>query len=170
MLSLGLVWIWISIPSSQNKYTLGLKFPHQGFQAPAIKLVDVEGKAKNLSDFYGKPVFINYWASWCPPCQAEMPAIEKIYHEYTEEGLIVVSVNASNQDSLVDVQTFLQAYSINFPVYFDKNGEIGALYHITALPSSFFIGRDGRIVDIVIGGPLSEAQLRIQIESMLVGK
>ena len=120
-----------------------------------------------LSDLRGQPLLINLWASWCPPCKAEMPAFERAYRDYKEKGFQVLAVNATNQDNLNNAINFVQEYKLSFPILLDTNGEVSRQYHLNSLPTSFFVDRSGVIQQVIVGGPMSEALLRIRIDQLL---
>jgi peroxiredoxin len=163
----GLAWIFISADRT-NTSTAGLiPAPQQGFLAPDFELPTTSGETVKLSDLRGQAVLVNLWATWCPPCRAEMPAIEKIYNEYKDRGLVVLAVNMTYQDTLSDISPFVNEYGLTFPILTDETGSVGASYQLRSLPSSFFIGRDGIINEVVIGGPMAEALLRARVEEIL---
>jgi cytochrome c biogenesis protein CcmG/thiol:disulfide interchange protein DsbE len=163
----GATWIWASRADPQQTTGGGIPAPAQGFQAPDFNLNTMQGGSLQLSKLRGKPVLLSLWASWCPPCKAEMPAFEKAYRQYADQGFTVLAVNASNQDSLADAQAFVQANGLTFPILLDTDGRVSQLYNLRSLPTSFFIGRDGVIREVVVGGPISEAGMQIRIEQLL---
>jgi peroxiredoxin len=141
--------------------------PREGFLAPDFELQTSQGGTIRLSSFRGKPVLVNVWASWCPPCKAEMPAIQKAYETYQKAGLVVLGVNSTIQDDPARAISFAQSEQLTFPILFDSNGAITRLYLVHALPTSFFIGKDGVIQDVVIGGPMSEASLDTRMRTLV---
>jgi cytochrome c biogenesis protein CcmG, thiol:disulfide interchange protein DsbE len=141
--------------------------PHQGFLAPDFTAQSLSGEEVSLSSLKGRPVLVNLWASWCLPCRKEMPALERIYQEYQDEGLTILAVNATSQDQIDKVNAFVKEYRLTFPILLDNNGEIIKAYQISAFPTSFFISADGVIQDVVVGGPMSEALLRSRVEHLL---
>jgi cytochrome c biogenesis protein CcmG/thiol:disulfide interchange protein DsbE len=141
--------------------------PQSGFAAPDFALNTPTGETYTLSELKGNAVLVNLWATWCPPCRAEMPAIQKIYDEYREEGLIVLAINMTSQDNALNITPFVEQYELDFPILLDETGEVAAAYQLRSLPSSYFIDRAGIISEIVIGGPMSEALLRTRIEKIL---
>jgi cytochrome c biogenesis protein CcmG, thiol:disulfide interchange protein DsbE len=167
ILALGAVWVWASRANLQVTSGGGIPAPVQGFQAPDFELKSLQGESVQLSTLRGRPVLISLWASWCPPCKAEMPAFEKIYRQYADQGFTVLAVDASNQDSLADAQAFVQANGLTFPVLLDSDGHVSALYNLRSLPTSFFISGDGVIREVVVGGPISEAGLQIRVEQLI---
>lgn len=162
------IWIGLTIfvfpsPASETVYAV----PQQGFFAPNINLTTLDGESVDLADFRGRVVLVNIWASWCTPCKAEMPAIQRVYDKYKDEGFVVLAVNATNQDNLNDVKNFVSSQSLTFPILLDLEGEISNKYRVQALPTSFFITPDGIINEVVIGGPMAEALLESRISSLL---
>lgn len=99
ILGLGGIWIWLSTAPAGSTTAGQIPAPQRGFLAPAFTLETPEGESISLATLRGHPVLVNIWASWCVPCQAEMPAIQRVYDEYKEEGFEVLAVNATNQDS-----------------------------------------------------------------------
>ncbi len=167
LLLLGLGWIFISQTNSTETASGQPPAPQMGFAAPDFTLETLDGQSVTLSDLRGQAVVVNFWASWCPPCRAEMPAIQDMYADYAGRGLVVLAVNAASQDTLADTQSFITENNLTFPVLLDTTGSINTLYGVTSLPTTFFIGPDGVINEIVIGGPMTEASLRLRVESLL---
>jgi len=167
ILTLGLVWIFVSADGSGVSTSGKISAPQQGFLAPDFELKTLEGETVRLSDLRGQAVLINLWATWCPPCRAEMQSIEEVYQEYKDQGLIILAVNMTNQDDYSAVMPFVKAQGLTFPILLDEKGEVGRSYQLQSLPSSYFIRRDGIIHEVVIGGPMAEALLRTRIENIL---
>jgi len=167
LLALGALWIGVSTWLPGGTSTPGIPAPQTGFLAPDFTLETLEGQSITLSDLRGQAVLVNIWASWCLPCRAEMPAMERIYQEYKEAGFVILAVHATNQDSVAGAQTFAAEYELTFPILLDRDGAVGEQYQVTALPSSFFILPDGSIEEVVFGGPMAEALLRTRVETLL---
>ena len=167
LLFLGLIWIAFSADRSGASTNGLIPAPQTGFLAPDFTLQTTDGKAVTLSDLRGRAVLVNIWASWCVPCRAEMPAMQRVYDEYKDRGLIVLAVNSTVQDQAASARAFAAEFGLTFPILLDMEGIATRLYEVRALPSSFFIGRDGVIIEVVIGGPMSEALLRTRVESIL---
>lgn len=167
VLFLGLGWMAISAKLPGGTDIPGIPAPKAGFLAPDFTLTTLEGEEVTLSDLHGKAVVVNVWASWCGPCRAEMPALEAVYQEYDGEDFVLLAVNATNQDSLGKAVAFVEEMGLTFPILTDEAGEVGRLYHVDALPSTFFIRPDGTIEEVVIGGPMAEALLRTRVETLL---
>ncbi|MEK7277421.1 MAG: TlpA disulfide reductase family protein, partial [Chloroflexota bacterium] len=112
--------------------------PREGFSAPDITLDLLGGGQVQLSELRGQPVMINLWASWCPPCRAEMPAIERVYRAYKDRGLVVLGVNTTFQDNEADAATFVQEFGLTFLILLDRNGSVSKRYQLRGLPTTFF--------------------------------
>lgn len=167
ILGLGLLWILASRVTNPNADTIGIAQPHIGFAAPDITLSDQAGNSIQLTELRGQPVIINFWASWCPPCRAEMSAIEAVHQTYQGQGLVVLGVNAANQDNFAQAQEFVSEMDLSFQILYDTTGNVQDLYEVSALPTTFFINRAGIIQEVVIGGPIAEALLNIHAEEIL---
>ncbi|MCB2296505.1 TlpA disulfide reductase family protein [Clostridium tagluense] len=115
-----------------------------------FNLKDLNGKDVSLNDFKGKKVFLNFWASWCPPCKAEMPDIEKLYQQTKDSDLVILSVNIGEDKATA--KSFIDNNKYNFTVLVDSNQNVAAQYNISALPTSFFIDKEGNIVSTIKGG------------------
>ena len=98
-----------------------------------------------------------------------MPALQRIYQEYGDSGLVVLAVNSTHQDNLPDIKNFIDEFGLLLPVYLDLDGTASSLYQVRALPTTFFIGADGKIQDVQVGGPLSEATIRVKVQDLLDG-
>lgn len=160
-------WILLS-PVQGGTTTQGsIPAPQPGFLAPDFNLQNPQGEWVRLSDLRGQAVVINLWASWCGPCRAEMPAIQRVYDTYKERGFTVLAVNATQQDSQSGALTFIDEYQLTFPILFDIDGTVSKLYNLRALPSTYFVNRMGYIEEVIIGGPMAEALLSTRVESLL---
>lgn len=141
--------------------------PQVGFPAPDFELDSIAGGSIKLSELRGKVVMVNLWASWCAPCRAEMPAIDNVYRQYRERGLEVVAINTTFQDNEPEARQFIAELGVTFPVVFDRDGAASKRYYLQAMPSTFFVARDGTIGDMLFGGPMSEAVMIGKIERLL---
>jgi len=167
VLILGTIWIGISqVPASATS-SGAIPSPREGFAAPNFTLETLDGEAVTLSDLRGKAVVINLWASWCPPCRAEMPALQAAYEADRDRGLEIVAVNMTYQDSEQDARRFVEDFGLAFTIPLDREGTVARQYFLRALPSTFFVGPEGVIEKVVIGGPMSEATIRSTVSEML---
>lgn len=126
----------------------------EGQQAPAktnlmkdfdFELEDLQGNKVSLSDFKGKKVFLNFWATWCPPCKAEMPDIEKYYQETKGTDIVILAVNVGDDKNTVE--SFIRDKGYNFKVLLDTTGEVSQLYQVAGIPTSYFIDTEGYLDD-----------------------
>jgi len=131
----------------------------------AFQLTDLDGKPVRLADFRGKGVWLNFWATWCPPCQQEMPVLRDLSERYKDAGLEVVAVSVQ-ETSPADVKAYAEKYDLGYTIGFDGSGDIFHLYKGFALPTQYFIGPDGVIRDVVVS-PLTEAAAIPRIEAIL---
>ncbi len=144
---------------------------------PAIDftLTDQYGNTHTLSDYKGKTVFLNFWATWCPPCRAEMPDIQKIYETYSTEGddaLIVLGVAGPNQGrekSEDGIKQFLEDNGYTYPVLMDTTGEQFAAYGVYSLPTTFMIDKEGNVFGYA-SGQLNEDTMKSIIQQTMEGK
>lgn len=168
VLSLGVLWIFASrVPVAATTDGAPPPSPREGFSAPDFTLETLDGRQMTLSDLRGQVVLVNFWASWCPPCRAEMPAIERVYRSYKDLGLEVLAVNTTNQDDVAAAAAFVQELGLSFPIPLDHTGAVSASYNLRGLPSSYFIDEQGVIRSVVVGGPMSEALVQSKVEELL---
>lgn len=164
---IGAAWIWLSAVPASATPSGEISSPREGFAAPDFTLELMRGGEVTLSDLRGRVVIVNLWASWCPPCRAEMPALQRLYEDNHERGLEILAVNSTFQDSAGAAQDFVDELGLTFLVPLDRSGDVSRLYQLRALPSTFFIDRHGVIRQVVLGGPMSEATLQVAVESLM---
>lgn len=143
--------------------------PKEGFLAPDFTLQTLDGQVYTLSELQGRPLLINFWATWCPPCQAEMPAMQRIYQQYQDQGFLILAVNATHQDTKSAILAFSREYRLTFPILLDTDGVVSQQYLVHAFPSSYFVDSQGIITEVVIGGPMAEALLATRVASLFSG-
>lgn len=163
----GAGWIVFTPPSRQAVTGGRIPAPGEGFLAPDFTLQNTDGETVRLSDLKGKVVLLNLWASWCPPCKAEMPAMQRVFQQYQGEGFLILAVNATAQDDRESALKFASSLGLTFPILFDLDGAVSQKYQVHSMPTSFFIDTEGTIQRVVIGGPMSEALLRAEVERLL---
>lgn len=139
--------------------------------APDFTLKDQYGKVHTLSEYKGKIVFLNFWATWCPPCREEMPNIEEIYkkNNSNENDLVILGVampNIGREGSVNNIKAFLKDKEYTFPVVFDEDGKLMNDYFINAFPTTYIIGKDGRIVNFIPGAMDKEVMEAVIKEAM----
>ncbi len=124
--------------------------PKQRKIAPEFKLQDLQGKTLRLSDFRGRPVLINFWATFCAPCREEMPALESLWQEFKNDGLVILAI-AADRSGKKAVLPFIQEGAYRFPILLDAEGTVRNRYEVIALPTTYLIGRDGKFIGRAIG-------------------
>ena len=117
------------------------------FSLPAAQ--ETAGQNLSLGALKGKVVFLNFWATWCGPCRAEMPSMEALYSRYREKGLEILAVNCGEEQE--EVLAFMKSNRLSFPVALDSDGKVSGAYGIQAIPASFIIDREGKIIIRVVG-------------------
>ena len=128
---------------------LGLQPPKQRLESVDFDLQDLSGATRSLSDFRGKVVFLNFWATWCGPCRFEMPSMERLYQRFKADGLEIVAVNL--QEDRSSVQRFVDEYGLSFPVLLDTTGRVGATYGARSIPTTYIVDREGFVLAGTVG-------------------
>lgn len=153
-----------------------LSDPSERVEAPDFTLTDQYGNTHSLSDYQGKVVFLNFWATWCGPCRKEMPDIEELYQKYgrNSEDLVILSVanpktedNPNNNDKTIEeVSAFMEKNGYTYPSLMDTTGDVLADYYITAFPTTFMIDREGRVIGYVNGTMTKDIMENIMEQSL----
>jgi peroxiredoxin len=117
--------------------------------APEFSLQDTRGKLHRLSDYRGKPVIINFWATWCPPCREELPSMNRAWHKIKEEGIAMLAINMGEDEDTIFI--FSADYPTDFTVLMDQSGEVIEQWPVRGLPTTFVIAPDGTIAYRAIG-------------------
>ena len=132
----------------------------QGDMAPDFTLTTVDGKKVQLSELKGKKVIVNFWATWCPPCKAEMPHMQNYYDEFSQdENVEILAVNLTSGDKVESVQNFVKDYGLTFPIPMDEEGMVGQTYEAITIPTSYMIDSNGRIQNKIVG-PMDENMIK----------
>ena len=129
--------------------SLGFQTPKEDLQAIDFTLKDLTGRPRNLSSYKGKLVFLNFWATWCGPCRAEIPSMEQLYSELKDQGFTIVAVNS--QEPPEQVSAFVEETGMSFPVLLDSTGKVGAVYGVRAIPTTYIIDPQGAIRGRMVG-------------------
>jgi peroxiredoxin len=128
-------------PSDAGLGPIGDASPKLGSPAPDFALRDADGQVVKLSDYRGKVVWVNFWATWCVPCRKELPDIQTLNDELSDKGLVVLTVNY--QEGASDAKDFFAQHDVTLPLLLDTSGSVYDEYKLTGLPDSFFVDRDG---------------------------
>jgi len=118
--------------------------------ASNFKLVDMNGKTHQLSDYKGKPIIVNFWATWCPPCREELPSMNRGWEKIKSEGIAMLAINVGEDEDTIF--TFTGDYPIDFTILLDQSGAVAQQWPIKGLPTTFVVDPQGRIVYRAIGG------------------
>ena len=130
-------------------------------------MLDKKGETVKLSDHYGKPIVMNFWASWCPPCRSEMPAFDKLYNEKGDiVNVMMVNLTDGYREDMDSALAFAEGNGYGFPVYFDTRSEGARGYGIISMPTTVFISSDGN-VKYTYTGAMNEETLNAYVDSML---
>lgn len=141
-------------------------------EAPNFTLPDLNDSTtlRSLADYAGKPVILNFWASWCVPCREEMPALQRIYDLHNSDGLVVLGINQTFVDDLEAARTFVQELTLTFPNVRDDEGDVsGSLYRVMGLPTSVFIAEGGEIVHVQVG-QMTDEQISLYSQRLIDGE
>ncbi|SFP97179.1 thiol-disulfide oxidoreductase ResA [Salibacterium halotolerans] len=130
----------------QNENTLVV----EGDIAPNFQLETLEGETVELNDYRGQGVFLNFWGTYCPPCEEEMPYMDNQYQEYKDKGVEILAVNVGESD--LAVEHFVDRHNLSFPIPMDEDKAVLDSYGIGPLPTTFLINKDGKVLDILTGG------------------
>lgn len=148
LIAASLILIFRGLPPRIDLSAIPVKV---NYAAPELELTDTTGNLSSLANYRGQVVLVNLWATWCPPCKAEMPALESFYRKYRDEGFVIVAIN--DGDPTPDVLQFVKDYGLSFPVWLDPEYiATEQAFKTLNLPSSFVIDRNGTIVLSWVGG------------------
>ena len=129
----------------------------------SFTLKDLDGNSHNLADYKGKVVFLNFWASWCPPCREEMPAMQKMYVSWDKNKYVMLAINTGEDKRTV--KEFAGKNGYTFPILLDKDGRVARTYKITGIPTTFIIDGEGKVVSKIVGArDWTEADIKIIVE------
>jgi peroxiredoxin len=139
--------------------------PQPGDLAPDFSGTTIDGETVKLSDFQGKPVMINFWASWCGPCTAEMKNIEAIYQKYKSEDIVILGVNQGEGTNTI--KGYGELWKLTFRLLRDEGDAAARSYRVQALPTTVFVDADGRVYQVHIGGPMSIEFIQARVNELL---
>ena len=131
-----------------------------------IQLKDVFGNTVSLSDFRGNVVFLNFWATWCPPCVIEMPSMQKLHRRFKDKNFVMVAINSQETDA--QVKSFFDKYKLSFTGLLDSSGEVGTGFDVNALPTTFVLDKEGRIIGRALGPRDWDSQASVALFDYLI--
>lgn len=138
--------------------------PIAGHPAPDFELKTLAGNTIRLSNFEGRPVILNFWATWCGPCRAEFPELQQVAAE-NSDNLVIIGVNHTSADSPALVPDFVEEFGITFPIVLDETGEVVKTYQVLGLPTSVFIDRNG-IIQELFTGPVTKTYIESKLPEL----
>ncbi len=161
---LGVLWIGATRVAAEDVNPNG-KTPSADIEHPApdFSLTTLDGSTASLSDYRGKPVILNFWATWCGPCRVEIPALEAAWQNHQGEA---VFLGVDVQEDPLQVADFAQQLGMTYPVLLDETAETAQLYRVRAFPTTVFIDGQGVVIDIYTG-PLNEPLLATRVQQLL---
>ncbi|WAA13532.1 TlpA disulfide reductase family protein [Fervidibacillus halotolerans] len=137
-----------------------------GYLAPDFELTTLDGKTVRLSDYRGKKLIVNFWASWCPPCRSEMPHMQAFYEKQNQNQIEILAVNLTTKDDGIEkVQQFVSDFGLTFPIPSDEEGKVGKIYPSVSIPTSYFIDSKGIIRGKIVG-PMDQETMKKMIKHM----
>lgn len=160
LLFLSLAWMWLGRMATEiGPVSSAVK----GAQAPDFAAITEDEAVVRLGDYAGKTLVLNFWASWCVPCQQEMPTFDEIYQEMDLEKVDFLMLNVTATESQEKAQRFLDAKGFSFPVAFDLDNSVSSAYQVNSYPMTYVIDGNGTICQRTVG-IMNEAMLRVAIE------
>jgi peroxiredoxin len=162
-----LVSLFIAGGCSEDNASNGAPAPAPGRTAPDFQLQDLDGQAVSLSGLLGKPVMVNFWATWCGPCRQEMPFIQEVYNdpEWAEAGLVILAVNIGQSPEVV--REFMDDNGLTFTVLLDTKSEVAEMYNVSGIPTTYFVDKNGIIGDVKIGTFRNKAEIDWKLVNLM---
>ncbi|HEY3473149.1 MAG TPA: TlpA disulfide reductase family protein [Anaerolineales bacterium] len=168
MLFIGIAIVWLAWPGTKSEASEQKKSSFAplsvSFPAPELTLENLNGKTESLADYRSHVVLVNNWATWCPPCKAEMPVLQAYYEDHIDEGFKIVAVEAG--DSRETVSQFAQSYGLTFAIWLDPDGAALRAFGNGSLPNSYVIDRQG-MVRYAWTGEVNQALLEEYVTPLL---
>ncbi len=164
-----LIWLAVLAATPAAAESENLKPVKGTVTAGDFAALDLQGRTVRFGTLRGKVVLLNFWATWCPPCLKEMPAMERLHQAYKDRGLMVLGLS-QDQASADKVRAFVDKLQVTFPIWHDRDGLVGRQYSIPGVPTSYLIGADGRIAYRALGeydwsGPAARAAVELLLSA-----
>ena len=150
------LWLAGAVGLSQS-WSMGSRVPAVGMPAEDFHLADLDGKTQSLSQYRGKIVLLNFWATWCKPCTTEMPAMQASFDKLRDKGFVVLAINELEDEA--EVREHIKQYGHTFPVLMDRDNKVANQFGVFGLPMSVFIDHEGRVQKYIKGGLLTEQMI-----------
>lgn len=145
-------------------WSMGSRVPAVGMQAEDFRLTDLEGKPQSLSQYRGKVVLVNFWATWCKPCTTEMPAMQASFDKLRDKGFVVLAINELEDDA--KVREHIKQYGHTFPVLMDHDNKVANQFGVFGLPVSVFVDEKGVVQEYIKGGLLTEQKIQEVVDRL----
>ncbi len=134
-------------PATAQTHVAGLST--MGARAPEFSLMDIEGKRHRLSDYRGRVVIVNFWATWCPPCIAEMPSMQRAWEQLEPDGILLLGINTG--ESKAAIERFDSKYPVDFPLLMDPDSTVTGAWPVRGMPTTFVVDPEGQIAYRAVG-------------------
>lgn len=145
------VWNFNRVDISRHSTdTSKLEFPEENYLAPDFSLTDINGNKVTLSEYKGRVVFLNFWATWCVTCEEEMPSMEKLYQRFKDEPFAMLTVSIDKEGEK-QIRPYIEKFGLTFPVLIDSDSTVAKLYKTTGVPETFILNKEGVIVHKAVG-------------------
>jgi peroxiredoxin len=145
-----------------QSWSMGSRVPAVGMPVDEFRLTDLDGKAHSLSQYRGKIVLVNFWATWCKPCTTEMPAMQASFDKLRDKGFVVLAINELEDDA--KVRDHIKQYGHTFPVLMDRDNKVANQFGVFGLPVSVFIDEKGVVQEYLKGGLLTEDKINQTVQ------
>jgi len=136
------------------------------YDAPDLTLTTLAGKEESLVDYKGQVILVNLWATWCPPCKAELPVLQQFYEDHADEGFAIIGIDFGEPESVVN--TFIKSSNLTYPIWVDEDSQAGMAFNSYSLPASFVIDRNGT-VRLAWTGAISQSMLEKHVTPVIQG-
>ncbi|TES86015.1 TlpA family protein disulfide reductase [Candidatus Aerophobetes bacterium] len=147
--------------------SLGIQRVDPPEEAEDFTLKTLKGGTVSLKDYRGRLIFLNFWATWCGPCRAEMPSMQRLWEEFKEEDFVILAINIQEESKLVS--SFMNERGLSFPVLLDEKGKVARSYGIRGIPTTFFLNPEGEIIGKAVGARDWDSEESFQlIEELLL--
>lgn len=164
---LGLIAGLCLLATGDATWGMGSRPPVTGMPASDFTLLDLKGEPHRLSQYRGKVVLINFWATWCKPCTTEMPAMQATYDKLRDQGFVVLAINELEDED--KVREHIKAYGHTFPVLLDRKNQVANQYGVYGLPVSVFVDEHGIVQEYIKGGLLTEDKIQAVVARLRNG-
>ncbi len=145
-------------------WSMGSRVPAVGMQAEDFQLDDLDGKTQRLSQYRGKIVLVNFWATWCKPCKLEMPAMQASFDKLRDKGFVVLAINELEDDA--KVREFIKQYGYTFPVLMDRDNKVANQFGVFGIPVTVFVDERGVVQEYIRGQLLTEQKIQEVVDRL----